>query len=81
MSHSPPIPQGNQSPYPIQEPPHVPAAKLPPVARSEASPSIAARAVNGATSLPLIAIGAIVGLGTAVFGGVMLASRRGKKGK
>jgi len=22
MSHSPPIPQGNQSPYPIQEPPH-----------------------------------------------------------
>lgn len=23
MTHSPPIPAGNQSPYPIQEPPHV----------------------------------------------------------
>jgi hypothetical protein len=25
MSHEPPVPPGNQSPYPIQEPPHPPA--------------------------------------------------------
>lgn len=25
MSHTPPVPPGNQSPFPIQEPPHAPA--------------------------------------------------------
>lgn len=39
MSHSPPIPEGNQSPYPIQEPPHVhqPKRETPVAAPSRSS--------------------------------------------
>ncbi len=37
MTHTPPVPPGNQSPYPIQEPPHPPAPPAPPVASSSSS--------------------------------------------
>ncbi|WP_406875795.1 hypothetical protein [Sphingomonas sp. 179-A 2A2 NHS] len=32
MSHTPPVPPGNQSPFPIQEPPHAPTESEIPVA-------------------------------------------------
>ena len=41
MSHEPPVPSGNQSPYPIQEPPHAPqppAAPPVPVAAPDPVP-------------------------------------------
>lgn len=52
MSHEPPVPPGNQSPFPIQEPPHPPAvpevvppivAVAPPAPKPEARPDPAPR--------------------------------------
>ena len=48
MTHSPPIPAGNQSPYPIQEPPHQHAPVLPPVERHEDVPALSTGTVIGA---------------------------------
>ena len=76
MSQSPPIPQANQSPYPIQEPPHVPAAaKLPPVAASDSDDTTITDRLR---DLPLLAIGAAVGLGAAVVGAAVFGMLRAK---
>ncbi len=37
MSHTPPVPPGNQSPFPIQEPPHAPTEPEIPVAAAAGS--------------------------------------------
>ena len=37
MGHEPPVPPGNTSPYPIQEPPHAPSA---PSASKAAAPTV-----------------------------------------
>lgn len=65
MSHTPPVPDANQSPYPLQTPPAPPtppkATKAPRAARSERKertrPGIAALAGIGAGAL---AIGALL---------------------
>ena len=79
MSHSPPVPQGNQSPYPIQEPPHTrvhtpahddTADRDRPTADDEAS------IVDQLRALPLVAVGAAIGLGAALVGGAVFALTR-----
>lgn len=77
MSHSPPVPQGNQSPYPLAEPPHASTAdtssgaQLPMVIHQpEEKP-----ARTG--PLPLAAIGAAAGVAVALAGGLFLGLRRG----
>ncbi|MDF2605407.1 hypothetical protein [Sphingomonas sp.] len=35
MTHTPPVPPGNQSPFPIQEPPHTPTTPEAPSAKQE----------------------------------------------
>jgi hypothetical protein len=71
MSHTPPIPQGNQSPYPLQEPPNsAPTATLPEVVAEEGA------AVTGRLrDLPLAAIGVAVGLGAVLVGGLLVGLR------
>jgi hypothetical protein len=58
MSHEPPVPPDNQSPYPIAEPPHEQPDPLPPVAEKE-GPSKA-----------LVIGGAIAAVGTAALAGL-----------
>lgn len=58
MTHSPPIPDANKSPYPIQEPPHVPKAEAIPVRKREEPASPA-----GALSGKVVLLGAALGLG------------------
>ena len=72
MSHTPPVPQGNQSPYPLQEPKHEPASgSLPAVAEN-----VAETVIDRARDLPLVAIGAAIGLGAAVIGGLVFGWAR-----
>lgn len=74
MTHSPPVPPGNQSPFPIEEPPHRHPAPLPPVAaKKTARPSS-----SPSTGLVLGAAAAIaaVGLGVAA---TLFARRPEKK--
>ena len=66
MTHAPPVPDANQSPYPLQEPPHSRATPAPPAGRDDEA-SIADRLRD----LPLLAIGATIGLGAAVIGGAV----------
>ncbi len=76
MTHTPPIPVGNQSPYPLHEPPHKPANDGPPPGAS-----VARTAEPQAVSVPtVIALAAGVGL-AAVAGGVFYALSGGKKPK
>jgi hypothetical protein len=58
MSHEPPVPPDNQSPYPIAEPPHEHPAPLPPVVESETGPPRA------------LLIGGVAAAGLAVVGGI-----------
>lgn len=67
MSHSPPVPEANQSPYPRQEPRHD-RPDLPPVARVATPPA-------SRPALPVGTIGAVVGLGAVVIGGAILGLR------
>ncbi len=72
MSHTPPIPAGNQSPYPLQEPPHKPAAAAP----SSDDPRVA-KTPEKRTNLEtptLIGIAAGIGL-AAIAGGLFYAFR------
>gem|GEM_PF-1439119 len=66
MSHEPPVPPNNQSPYPIAEPPHDDPAPLPPVAAREGS------------SKALLIGGAIAAVGAATAGIAAVLLRRGK---
>ncbi len=70
MTHTPPVPPGNQSPYPIQEPPHPPS---PPKATEEwAEPA------SGGWSLGKI-VGAAAGIGAIAIGvAAVLFPRDGK---
>lgn len=65
MTHTPPVPAANQSPYPLREPPHPPTPPLPPVAK---------RAPQAGGQAPWLAL-AGAGL-IAIVGGVLLARRR-----
>lgn len=79
MSHSPPVPEANQSPYPLQEPPH------PHHDRGDAQQPVAVdddgdeegTLADRLRSLPLATIGAAVGIGAALVGGALLGLRRG----
>lgn len=65
MTHAPPVPAANQSPYPLQEPPHPPApprAPEPPKVQAGRSP---------APWLALLGAGVI-----AIVGGTLLLRRR-----
>ncbi|WP_085810673.1 hypothetical protein [Sphingomonas sp. TZW2008] len=50
MTHTPPVPPGNQSPYPIQEPPHV--ADAVPVATASPAATTAPAATKGSSDTP-----------------------------
>lgn len=67
MSHSPPVPEANQSPYPLHEPKHD-APDLPPVMR-------VAPAADANPPLPVGLIGAVIGLGAVAVGGAILGLR------
>jgi len=72
MSATPPVPKANQSPYPLQEPRHdTTEVSLPPVMRG-GDPSL----VDRARDLPLVAVGAAIGLGAAVVGGLVYGLTR-----
>jgi hypothetical protein len=85
MSHSPPIPQGNQSPYPLQEPPHAHhETKAPRRDAAKASPRAShdgESVVDQLRALPLVAVGAAIGLGAALIGGAAYAFTRDAKPK
>lgn len=67
MNHEPPVPEANQSPYPIAEPPHNAAAALPPV-RETSKTNDDGLVDRGA----LIGIAAAVGLTALAIGGWLL---------
>jgi hypothetical protein len=69
MTHTPPIPAGNQSPYPLHEPPHVKTPDAP----GAHDPRVA-RTPDHAPSGTLIGIAAGVGL-AAIAGGLFWALR------
>ena len=69
MSHEPPVPPDNQSPYPIAEPPHEHPAPLPPVAKPESSPP-----------RPLL-IGGVIAAGVAAIGGLAALLLRRRPGR
>lgn len=61
MTHTPPVPPGNQSPYPLQEPPHdassaAPADVIPKSGDSQDLPAVSGTALG---------IGLAIGLGSA----------------
>ena len=59
MTHTPPIPAGNQSPYPLQEPKHD-HAPTPPVARRESpTPALGSGAIIGAAVVAGIGAAAV----------------------
>jgi hypothetical protein len=60
MSHSPPVPPGNQSPYPLQEPPHEHHASPPDVAAKRPAQQDEPL-VSGAA----LGVGLAIGLGSA----------------
>jgi len=86
MSHEPPVPSANQSPYPIDEAPH-PDVALPPLsaANDAEPPSLKERAQGLADYVPnvdvdgrtLVGIGAAIALGAAATVAAVFFSRRG----
>jgi hypothetical protein len=80
MTHTPPIPAGNQSPYPLQEPPHAKPSGPPEGAKIARTPE------PQAVSVPtVIALAAGVGLAAVAgglfwaFGGSAKPKKRGKR--
>lgn len=63
MTHTPPVPPANTSPYPIQEPPHPPSPPAPPQRKTEewAEPErrgwSVGRIIGAAAGVGAIAIG------------------------
>lgn len=87
MSHQPPVPQGNQSPYPIQEPPHTHTQAVEPDTAPERSPADGQLA-NLFDDLPelsgrtIVAVGGAIAIGVvATIGALWLARRSPRKGK
>jgi hypothetical protein len=72
MTHEPPVPPDNQSPYPIAEPPHEHPAPLPPTVEP---------AESAGPSRVLLVGGAIAAAGLAAIGGLtaLLLRRRGAR--
>jgi hypothetical protein len=77
MTHSPPVPPHNQSPYPLEEPPHLSVSK--------AEPDVSARTQDQTTDAPsrelstktLAAIGGALGFGAvAIFALKLVANRK-----
>jgi hypothetical protein len=62
MSHEPPVPQGNQSPFPLREPPHARPAQASPAERSDAGPA------------DRRALGVVLGMGALVAAGAGIAA-------
>jgi len=69
MSHEPPVPPDNQSPYPIEEPPHEHRVPLPPVIESDSGPPRA------------LVISGVVAAGLAVVGGLAAFLFRRRPGR
>lgn len=76
MTHTPPVPDGNTSPYPIQEAPHAPAPTLPPVSTRDEGRLTLKEAVRA-----LLPIGTAVAVSAALAGGAayVFAGRKGAK--
>jgi len=72
MTHSPPVPPGNQSPYPLQEPPHEHQATPPDVAARRDHSHANEPVVSGAA----LGIGVVIGLGSAALLATWLFSRK-----
>jgi hypothetical protein len=86
MTHSPPVPPGNQSPYPIQEPPHPPSPPSPPsppTAKDEGWATPASHGWSlGRTLGAAAGIGAIaIGVAAVLFPREAPAKGKGKKSK
>lgn len=77
MTHAPPIPAGNQSPYPLQEPPHKHAVDSGPPPGAKVARTPERQSVPVPT---VIALAAGVGL-AAIAGGLFYAFSGGKKPK
>ncbi|HEX8301755.1 hypothetical protein [Sphingomonas sp.] len=75
MSHQPPVPAANQSPYPIQEPPHehVGGEAL------QAAKEIAESKKRWSPSAREIGMGAAIGVGSAAIVAALLYWRGGKR--
>ncbi len=67
MSHSPPVPEANQSPFPLKEPKHD-RPDLPPILRVAKTP-------EAKRDLPIGTISAVLGLGAVAVGGAILGLR------
>ncbi|QNQ08466.1 hypothetical protein [Sphingomonas alpina] len=82
MTHSPPIPAGNQSPYPLQEPPHDhPSPPPEAVAYDDDDESREEGLVPGISNKTL-GIGAAVGIGSAaIVAGLLYARSSGAVAK
>ena len=65
MTHQPPIPAGNQSPYPLHEPPHTIKPAGPPAINRDADRSVANGTVAIVGVVGVVAIGAIAAAGWA----------------
>ncbi len=90
MSHGLTVPEANQSPYPLQEPPHThkPEVKgLPPVAGKKNKPPKPDKRPAAPTGNALALLGAALGLGALAIGAVLYerqsapAKKKGKKAK
>ncbi|WP_109809472.1 hypothetical protein [Sphingosinithalassobacter portus] len=70
MTKKPPVPEENQSPYPIEEPPHDDVG------------DVEAKQEEAARTRKWVAAGAAVGIGSAALVGALLYGRsKGKKDK
>lgn len=78
MTQQPPVPEANQSPFPIEEAPHEEIA-LPPVAETEDSSDTESYLPSLGTSA-LLGIGAVA-VGTIATAATLLFARRSKPGK
>lgn len=76
MSHQPPVPEGSQSPYPLQPAPIPEAVKQ----QAERETGEAAGEATGASQGTLFGIGAAVALGAAAALGGLFYARRASAG-
>ena len=76
MSHTPPIPAANQSPYPLQEPPHAKTSATPPPSEKRVARTPEPQSLSTSTLIALAA-----GVGAAVAGGLFYAFSEDSKPK
>jgi hypothetical protein len=74
MTHVPPVPEGNTSPYPIQEPPHV-HVETATADEAEDAPASEPIALTGEAKT-MLGIGAALGVGAIAAVTALLFSRR-----